>query len=583
MLPTFSDRSVETNDRGGFALVTVLLVVMTVAVLATGAAMIGSSNILGNRYYAQQSQLGTLSRAGLEEARAAINADKSIYPDSGYVVLEDGITPTGVDGLPLTGVQRWTYAGPTGSVSGQYGIFGSIVTVVRDGTGAVAISRSQVFQESFAKYAYFTDIEPSNISFGGGDQIWGPVHTNSDVKVYSSGATFHDEVRMGGQVVGGQYATFKKGYEEGVTPIAMPATTELTKLQSQAAAGGMSFNGNTQGGYGEATLRLEFVAIDLNGDGDVTDANEGFLKAYRNANADWVSGDVPSSGLRYAEHCGHFHPDGTFVSAADHPTNGPDSWVASVTNNTRRCFLGGADEIWGQFRANDVMGGEWLEWGGPVSPLVAGRPDANYLFPLSRALNPNFKGVIYVDGKVVISGIVRGRVTVAASDQIIIGDDITYSIDPGLGTCEDILGIFSGDDVVVADNALNAPQQRGNGQAYFTYDETKDEFIHGIVLALNVFTVENYNSGSDRDERCESTNWGRGCLYLTGGIIQRVRGAVGLSGGEGYLKRYAYDRCGATAPPPYFPTTGHFARGEQYQVDPVGFNVDDYFSFLTSN
>ena len=62
-----------------------------------------------------------------------------------------------------------------------------------------------------------------------------------------------------------------------------------------------------------------------------------------------------------------------------------------------------------------------------------------------------------------------------------------------------------------------------------------------------------------------------------------VRGAVGLSGGEGYLKRYAYDRCGASAPPPYFPTTGHFAKGEEFQVDPVGFDIDDYFGFLTSN
>jgi hypothetical protein len=33
-------------------------------------------------------------------------------------------------------------------------------------------------------------------------------------------------------------------------------------------------------------------------------------------------------------------------------------------------------------------------------------------------------------------------------------------------------------------------------------------------------------------------------------------------------------------PPPYFPTTGHFARGRQFEVDPVGFNVASYYAAL---
>jgi hypothetical protein len=162
---------------------------------------------------------------------------------------------------------------------------------------------------------------------------------------------------------------------------------------------------------------------------------------------------------------------------------------------------------------------------------------------------------------------------------------VTYASDPGLGTCVDILGLFSGDDVIVADNTLNAPQRPATGQNRFTYDDTKDEFIHGVVLALGVFTVENYASGSERDERCEGSLWGRGCLYLTGGIIQNVRGAVGTissPGGTGYVKRYSYDKCGATSPPPYFPTTGHFVRGQRYSVDPTGFDISAYFNLLTA-
>src|SRR5690606_11908291 len=121
---------------------------------------------------------------------------------------------------------------------------------------------------------------------------------------------------------------------------------------------------------------------------------------------------------------------------------------------------------------------------------------------------------------------------------------------PGLGTCENILGLFSGEDVVVADNTLNTAQTPGSGSNEFTYDDTPWESIHAIVLALDQFVVENYDSGPTRAEPCETVQWGRGCLYLTGGIIQNTRGAVGtvLStvGGTDYVKRYSYDRCGAT-------------------------------------
>lgn len=577
-MPTF------IGNRDGFALITVMLVVVIVALLVTSATFIGSAHTLSNRYYDRQSLLDAVALEGLELARARINGDKTLYPAEGFTVLEDGVEVTDAGGTPIVGTHRWTYLGPTGSTSGQYGVFGSIVSVARDEGGGAVVRRSQVFQESFAKYAYFTDVEPSNISFGGGDQIFGPVHTNDYLKIYSSGATFHDDTKTAKTVQGGQYGTFKKGYEQNVARIDMPVTAELTKLQGQAAAGNTSFSGGSPSGSGEAYLRIEFMALDLNGDGSMAGEDEGFFRVYRSNDASWLSGDAPSGVMRNAEHCGHYHGS-TFVSAKDHPNNGPDSYVAALSNATKRCYLGGSDSIFGGFTPNDGKG-SWVAWPGPIHPSVAGRADAAYLFPLSRALNPSFKGVIYVSGKVLVSGMVRGRVTLAATNEIIIGDDLTYASDPGLGTCADILGLFSGGDIVVADNTLTAPQRPASGQNYFTYDDTKDEFIHAVVLALDVFTVENYADGSTRDERCEGSLWGRGCLYLTGGIIQRTRGAVGTIwsvGGTGYVKRYSYDKCGATAPPPYFPTTGHFARGQLYWVDPVGFSASAYFDMLTSS
>lgn len=588
MIHDFSPERTMTRptDPRGFALMTIMLVMLVAAALATSAVMMGSNHILANRYLERSSMLEDLAEEGLEMGRTALNADKTLYPDSGYTTLVSGQTVYDGEGNAIYGVSRAIYAGPTGTTSGQYGVFGSIVAVVEDQTGAKAIRRAQVYQESFARYAYFTDFEPSNISFGGGDQIFGPVHTNDYLKIYSSGATFHGETRTAKTVSGASYGTFKKGYEENVSEIAMPETAELTKLKSQAAAGSMAFTGGQGSAYGESTFRIEFVAVDMNLDGDTNDENEGFIRAYSGGDYRWVTAEIPTQGMDDSPNCGDYH-SGVFRSALDHGNNG-HSWLSALTSSTRRCFLGGDPELDGGVFTPVSPGGrgQWLPWNGPVdATLIArvGAVEAQYLHPINRPLNPSFKGVIHVDGKVAVSGTLRGRVTLAATDQIIIADDLVYSVDPGSGTCEDIMGLFSGDDVIVADNTINAPQRPSSGYSYRTYDDTRDEFIHGVVLALDIFTVENYSSGSGSAEDCESTNWGRGCLYLTGGIIQRTRGAVGTSGGTGNLKRYSYDTCGATDPPPYFPTTGHFSRAQIYNVDPVGFDVGAYFEQLSAN
>ncbi|MEQ1856335.1 MAG: type II secretion system protein [Longimicrobiales bacterium] len=571
------------SNESGFALIMTVLVVVIVGSLIAGAMLIGSNHILVNNYYDRSSELESVADGGLEWARALLNAD-TIYPDSGFITIENGVTVTDGGGNTIPGVRRWIYAGPSGVTSGQYGVFGSIVAVVEDAGGGRVIRRSQVYQESFSKYAYFTDIEPSTISFGNRDQIFGPVHSNDDIKIYApSGgdtATFHGPVRTAQQVPQPNYGRFRQGYQENVAPIPLPATASLTKLQVQAALGSTAIVGNSNGSTGEATTRVHFVAIDLNGDGDRSDDNEGFIRVYQSNNATWVTatGDEEASSQ-----CGDVHA-GVFITTNAHPGATGHSKQAALKTATSRCYLGGDDRIGGVFRATTDGFGSWLQYPGATPPvlLATTRPDSAYLFPISRALNPNFKGVIHVTGKVIISGEIRGRVTVAATDDIIFGDDITYVTDPSAGTCVDIAGYFAQDDIIVADNNVNSPRDITTAPTgYRTLDDTSDEFIHGTVLALDIFTVQNYSTGASNYEDCEGADNGRGCLYLTGGIIQRQRGAVGLTSGQGYIKRYAYDACGATSPPPYFPTTGVFARGQYYQVDPAGFDINAYFALIT--
>jgi hypothetical protein len=187
---------------------------------------------------------------------------------------------------------------------------------------------------------------------------------------------------------------------------------------------------------------------------------------------------------------------------------------------------------------------------------------ARYLFPLARTYNPNSKGVIYVSGRVALSGVLNSKLTVAASQPILIADDL-------------------------ADNAMNAPWDYTGGTAATgsgvvrNYKASNDETLQAVLMTLASFTVENYGSGSGTGQPCGTTTWGRGCLYLTGGIIQEQRGAVGTTGGTGYVKRYAYDVCAYQTPPPYFPTTGRYARNRYYEIDPVGFSVSGFFASLT--
>jgi hypothetical protein len=156
---------------------------------------------------------------------------------------------------------------------------------------------------------------------------------------------------------------------------------------------------------------------------------------------------------------------------------------------------------------------------------------------------------------------------------------------PGAVPCasasNDMLGLFSAKNVIVADNLLKDPitAKSGSGSPVI-WGPASGVQVQAVVLAESSFTVQNYGQGSTNAETCGSSTSGRGCLYLTGGVIQYQRGAVGTTSGSGYVKQYSYNACAGSAPPPYFPTTGHFVRGHYYEIDPTGFNLATYWQQL---
>jgi hypothetical protein len=636
------------SDERGMALVLVMLLTVAVAALAAGAIFLASSANLISKGSEREQDMRNAADAGIELGRSALNGTPTLFPDSNYATFQSNQQVLDANGNPIPNVTRSIYFGPTGSSTGEYGVFGSVLSVITDRTGAVLVRRGELAQESFAKYAYYSNSEGSGICFGNGDQIYGPMHTNDNMCIYSSGVRFHNTVEVAGTITNPNYGTFDQGYIQHGAVVPLPTIAELAKLSGQATLGGMNFTAPTGGSSTQSRLRIEFVALDLDGDGRVTAPNEGFFRVYVDTSSNaaaigYATGSDPSSANQ-GLNCGDFHvrtvganTDTTFYTASEHfngipgaspvypipgtsigggttepstnsSTNRSNAATYSLQRTSSKCYLGGNDRLsidtvgtryLNTFRPADSYG-YWMRYTTTPDPSVVAalaRPasravdttnttrllEAQYLWPLSRQFNINSKGVIYVNGRVAVSGVVNGKVTLAASDNVIIADDLKYAIAPGSTNClaANILGLLSAGYIYMSDNVLNTPQNWGSGGAYQTYAATSDEFLQGVLLTLNSFEVENYSTGPTSQEPCGTTPAGRGCLYLTGGLIQGTRGAVGTTGGTGYIKRYAYDQCALQTPPPYFPTTGRFFRNRYYEIDPVGFSVAGFFHSLT--
>src|SRR5690606_20968950 len=167
---------------------------------------------------------------------------------------------------------------------------------------------------------------------------------------------------------------FRQGYEEGVTRIELPDVAELSKLRTLAMQGSVAFTSSTAGSDGQATMRIEFVTIEVNG------VNEGFFKVYRSnsynsAGARWVVAGREATPAN-TPNCGHRHtidgkqyfysalrrPSGqdiksqTLGSSADRVMRGNNP--SGHSTHAARCYLGGSDSLSVDlsFRASDGRG-----------------------------------------------------------------------------------------------------------------------------------------------------------------------------------------------------------------------------------
>jgi hypothetical protein len=118
------------------------------------------------------------------------------------------------------------------------------------------------------------------------------------------------------------------------------------------------------------------------------------------------------------------------------------------------------------------------------------------------------------------------RLTLVADRNINIAGHILYKNDPQTATdSTDALGLIAKQDVAVATTAPN----------------NLKIFAH-IIAQDGGFGVANYDVGQSR-----------GTLTVYGGIVNKMRKAVGIVGGAGYEKNYIFDERFTDTPPPHYP------------------------------
>jgi hypothetical protein len=170
-----------------------------------------------------------------------------------------------------------------------------------------------------------------------------------------------------------------------------------------------------------------------------------------------------------------------------------------------------------------------------------GRTQANaWSAPITRAM-PKAGGV-FVDGEVEVKGVVGRTVTLGASGNIIITDDLVYAdSDPATAKPREGSTTFLG---LISERNVNVKQV-----------QSRDEKGRGIRINASVvamdksFQVINYRAHS----------WDMGMMRFWGTITQMERGTIGaLKANDtfrGYHKDWHYDRRLQTQPEalPYFP------------------------------
>jgi hypothetical protein len=629
------------SARRGSALFLVLVLTMALGGLATSAVYLASNNTIITKLYDRERDFRYGAEWALARGKARLTKDTTlILPDSLYLTLLSNSTVTMANGQAVPRVRVDLYAGLSGAVNGQYGRAVSLVAVASDASGARHVRRLELAAENFARYAVFTDTWTAGLCYTTGEIVRGRAHSNQNwVSCGPPGPIYTDSVSAVTTLTGS--AQYQVVAAPGAQVIKFPTVSKLALLPTLASAANLYI---TPVAWNQGGTRIQFLKWDLDGNGSDNDANEGFFMVFDGDVADdtsrtragFVGGntrvDQQPNHPAIKNDCGLWYPIGPagaqrFVPVIAHNTNwfeaaydnvpGISSAAASARRNAAdstimkqagaRCYPAGDPRLYASEVAGAAAGGDsttftavtnsgrWRVFpGGTPAAVTASAtiPAAMkaYLWPIHRSLNPNSQGVIYVNGSVWVSGTLRGRVTLYASQDVKFIDDLVYATNPAsLPICQNLLGIIAGFDVWLSDNAINRPRRVANTTTSFL-DDDQDFFLHAVTLSgVNKtdgsFRTEGYNTGPNANRTCtavagSTAQTSGGCINQAGGVIEKTVQPTFAGGWTGFAENRVKDACLDVDSPPYFPLTGRYFDNEFYELDPAQFNVANLYRTL---
>jgi hypothetical protein len=297
--------SARPADRRGMAIIITLILTVALAALALSAVYLASGTKLATGLSNRAADLQYAADAALQMGKSYVNADHDAMPATGYrEITFDGGVLKDAAGTAIPGIRVKVWAGPTGSTSGQFGAFGSVVAQATDQTGAKVVRRLELAQENFARFAYWSNRENRSgtpLWFNSGDVLFGPTWSNDSLRIAAKGslpwsAQFRDEVGTAKIVVQPGEADFWKGYHENMAPMTMPLPASMSSLPAYAAAGRLNFTAPSNGDEKSVRMRIEFVSIDIDNDGSSADPQDGFVRVYTTTTGSsqsiaWLRGD----------------------------------------------------------------------------------------------------------------------------------------------------------------------------------------------------------------------------------------------------------------------------------------------------
>ncbi|HEY0777883.1 MAG TPA: hypothetical protein VGD56_07940 [Gemmatirosa sp.] len=481
-----------SGERRGGALLLVLFATVALGAVAASAIALTRTTTLVSKYYERERDFRYAAEAALAIGRSRVQRDTSLHlPDSGFVTVPRApiYNASGV-ALSRTGVTL--YIGKSGITSGQYGQFVTVVARADDGSNTRYVRRLELAAENFARFAMFTNTWSSGLAYGTGEFIRGLAWSNQNWASYGS-PTYYDTVGAVSTVDASNgtpnYVKGPGAVKPNQAPIPMPTVSRLAFMPGYAAAANLSFTAASN-----TTLRLEFVAADIDANGDSVGLNEGFVRAFQS-----YPGNAPS-GFAYSDRivlkswgtgappawtdslCGDFHA-GKFYPVIAHkmkwmkdslgttsdmytiPTNNTPSAPTTtehdyvMRNPGARCYPAGSPQLVAVDRDTSKLSpsgsrwalqdgykggsdttftpngrwGSWLAWPGAVNAALSSskrKGQAKWLFPLSKQMNAGWKGIVYVNGNAYVSGLLRSRVTLYGSGYLTFLDDLVYVVPP---------------------------------------------------------------------------------------------------------------------------------------------------------